>query len=350
MNREELKEYLMTLEYQAGYAAVIKYKDYIIKTSVIDERFNQNVHEVAVNNVLEKLNSENFNKILYSSIDETCITEVIDRGNKCCIFVIYKFIEGLTLEHFLDTPNATKNNMKKILWNIIKVLHNAYSKLGFTHYDLHLLNVIIKSNLTPVIIDYGSSHIQVNKGIGIGRIERRKIFNEPLWIHDILRLCSSLYIKYNYELALHYKKIELQDKIDWNEYYMDNLVEGYIHDEDSYRESLEDLKLSDDPEDLKKYINEQKQYKIDYNKLAEDNEELRRQMMNSNIKKIMPNRDWDFSNDIEPLLKFFIPNLNFKTMLEYHEVYKFFEPSDDMINKKYNYDNFLKLASSVLNN
>jgi len=70
------------------------------------------------------------------------------------------------------------NEFKAIILQILLALYDAYQAFQFTHYDLHLDNIIINrtefnhpvifrnqllllySNLLPVIIDYGSSHIK----------------------------------------------------------------------------------------------------------------------------------------------------------------------------------------------
>lgn len=105
-----------------------------------------------------------------------CHKNVLNITNDTIQPVIYEYIPGVTLLEALKT--ITVNEFKAIILQILLALYDAYQAFQFTHYDLHLDNIIIinrtefnhpvifrnqlllYSNLLPVIIDYGSSHIK----------------------------------------------------------------------------------------------------------------------------------------------------------------------------------------------
>lgn len=126
--------------------------------------------------------------------------------------IITDFVEGDTLEKFLQKTENTCWFVKLILNQLCILLHYLQSEIGFIHYDLYPWNIIIHENVEntsfsfpiynstqtidfqppyyPVLIDFGKSHI-VYKNIHFANIS-------PFHIHlhqDILSiLISSVYI------------------------------------------------------------------------------------------------------------------------------------------------------------
>ena len=123
--------------------------------------------------------------------------------NFCYVFGIYEkdekthlvseFIEGETLQQYINSQNFTIEDFDKILTQIVLALKMAYTSNKFLHYDITPWNIILKkfsekqtihyqgdgarkikveSNYIPVIIDYGKSSATVK-----GKVYKK--------IHDI---------------------------------------------------------------------------------------------------------------------------------------------------------------------
>lgn len=97
--------------------------------------------------------------------------------------IVTEFVEGMTLEEYINTSAFTMASFIDILIGICLALAKAQQKCGFIHMDLFPWNVIIvrkkapetivynneqgsytiKTNIVPIIIDYGKSHF-IHKG------------------------------------------------------------------------------------------------------------------------------------------------------------------------------------------
>jgi len=93
-------------------------------------------------------------------------------------YVVYEDVSnGMDLKDFLHRDDLTLEDVANIVLQISIALNIAYKKIGFTHYDLHGGNVLIKKLDSPVtikyakelylntawiatIIDYGRSRVQ----------------------------------------------------------------------------------------------------------------------------------------------------------------------------------------------
>lgn len=173
---------------------------YVIKAVANDyteyEGFNETINETFAGIFgINSLNSKNFSKIVQYNLDAKCLP---DMANKCH-YVAYEHIPGKTLFLFMAERGGNRNRLVQILKKIFHALYEAYTKIDFVHYDLHLANVIVSTNDEPVIIDYGRSHIKY-KGEDYG-MEAKDICitNTGNWQVDIIyflvalifTLCSS---------------------------------------------------------------------------------------------------------------------------------------------------------------
>lgn len=97
--------------------------------------------------------------------------------------VVREFIGGYSLLEYLSSREFSFNEFLCIMIQICLAIQIAQDKIGFVHYDLTPWNIIlqpsknavfdyvlrdtsiirIKTNLVPVIIDYGKSHVIVNQ-------------------------------------------------------------------------------------------------------------------------------------------------------------------------------------------
>src|SRR5690606_10476371 len=135
---------------------------------------------------------------------------------------------------------------------------------AFTHYDLHLLNIIVKKDphiihlpngreietrYSPVIIDYGSVHVKID-GIDYGRyLPEGYIENEEFWAHDVFKILSMVYDNTNYVTVMNRLNRDLANDL------IDPPGEGSlreIHVDDfikELRESIEEEKGEEGEED-----------------------------------------------------------------------------------------------------
>ena len=125
-------------------------------------------------------------------------------------YKVSEYIKGQTLKEYINSDNFKFNEYISILLQIALSLHIAQKKYCFVHYDLTPWNIIlkvldkpvdlyyninpykvykIKTNIIPVIIDYGKSHV-VYKNFHYGFV---KLFKTST-IQDLLSiLLTSLY-------------------------------------------------------------------------------------------------------------------------------------------------------------
>lgn len=182
-----------------------------------DDHFNEVIHEAFIGLYgTNTLDSKNFAKIITANPSETCLSEFynsdkirytyeqkedISQGKVSCSYVIYEYIPGITLEEFLVSVTNIQN-LKDVYWRLFQALYKAYKEIDFTHYDLHPLNVIVKDDLTPVIIDYGSSHIKYKEKDYGKQFRNAFIRNKSCWQHDIFRLIWSALLETDEYLSL----------------------------------------------------------------------------------------------------------------------------------------------------
>lgn len=128
--------------------------------------------------------------------------------------------DSMSIGDFILDPNITPNDFLAAFIQLINALNLAYKKYGYTHYDLHYGNVMVRkyntivaipyfgtnidrnsykpigyvaSRYIPYIIDYGYNTININ-GIGFGKIglENFGISNTPFPMFDVYKIICFL--------------------------------------------------------------------------------------------------------------------------------------------------------------
>lgn len=99
--------------------------------------------------------------------------------------------DAVPIGEFINSPNVTAIDVMAVLLQVFNALNRAYKQYGYTHYDLHHGNIMVRkfskivaipyfgiqetvqgyiaSAYVPYIIDYGYSRITVG-GVGFGKI------------------------------------------------------------------------------------------------------------------------------------------------------------------------------------
>ena len=158
---------------------------------------------------------------LYGYIE--CSLPLFGNQNNVCLnigeknlYLFYEFIEGISLKNYIELYTKTKTINYKIIEEILSQiflsLELAYEKIDFTHYDLHIGNIMIKelknpvsihyktsrhdlyvnSQYIPIFIDYGMCHIRY-AGKNIGTITKQiNIKNSSNPIYDVFKILGFL--------------------------------------------------------------------------------------------------------------------------------------------------------------
>jgi hypothetical protein len=104
--------------------------------------------------------------------------------------VVYRKIVGVSLEEYVETCDVKA--LCIILRELFSTLHNAEKILGFTHYDMHLQNVLVTTEGYPVVIDYGLSYVASDPRTGTyNRVGH--ITPTTWWAHDVIKVLFMLY-------------------------------------------------------------------------------------------------------------------------------------------------------------
>lgn len=167
------------------------FQDFVIsiKKSSDPSKIKEHVHENYIGiNYINELSKE---------IPNFCFTFGLytDSKNQTCI--MNEYIKGDSLDSFIKSKQFTISKFNSIVFQILLATQYAYEKYGFIHYDLTPWNIIIKeekeekeftykiqnniykvkSNVIPVIIDYGkSSIIDNNVYIGMFNLFKPRVF------------------------------------------------------------------------------------------------------------------------------------------------------------------------------
>lgn len=346
-------------------------------------KFNEVLNEAFVGLFgLKNLNIDIFSKVLDANINQKC-HYVKDR----CNYVVYELIEGVPLLEYIKS--ATEKSMKNILLSLFIGLNKAYNIIEFTHYDLHLENIMINNKGDPIIIDYGSSHIKFG-GINYGReLMEGNIFNKPLWVHDILKLCLSIlyetdnevyeqHAQYNWYIKSLRKNIKdnnikiskikdlinhLEGKLDIQETkkernlriniairnvlggkkYQETTVEGRKMTEKEKGKVLKYLDVHTYEYNIKEQIIGER-HRI--NNLNKENNVHQKNIDRLEINKPPPReKRVNIGSMMRELCSFFDNRfLNAKYIVKYMNNYKYNEPSTEIIDKNLNFDDFIDFA------
>ena len=196
-------DYLVDVNYEFNNVIKFNYmgKSYVIKTAISSHSELSN--EIGISYYgINRLRDPNFVTMIDFGFDIEYMNLVYD-------YVIYEFVEGHPFYPiYLYSMSYIK--FKEVIYRIILSIYRAYKLIGFTHYDLYTRNIVIKPDNTPVIIDYGLSHISVKESrdhevshisvkeslnlISIGQeLLYANVYNRTFWITDIFSLLKELY-------------------------------------------------------------------------------------------------------------------------------------------------------------
>ena len=198
--------------YSGDFGKIIKFacSDSIVGKIANNESLSPSsmIHEVCIGIHLNKLKQEcNWMKTL------DCYYGDIQGGFNT--IGIFNFIKGTHLNKVIIEDNLGLNDILIIILQILLALQDAQKMYMFMHYDLHIDNILVKSQETkfvvngitftskycPVIVDYGESIITVNSDVFlknqlqipvmyIHQLRFTDKYFVPLW--DSWRLLSSL--------------------------------------------------------------------------------------------------------------------------------------------------------------
>lgn len=171
-----------------------------LKQSINQDKNDENMHEVFVgltstNTLLKVIPNFNFIYGYYK-----------DNGN---VNVVSEYIHSLTFEKWIESTNFKIDDYFWILIQICLAIQVAQERIGFVHHDLYPWNIIIvplktdiifeyptsngsslltriKTNIIPIIIDYGKSHV-IYKGQHYGYIKPYTVST----IQDVLSILIS---------------------------------------------------------------------------------------------------------------------------------------------------------------
>lgn len=337
---EERKMTYVVKAEKLGESIVVKMRQNIQLQLVDVAIFNEVINESFVGLLgTNTLNSKNFAKVLAGNPSGLCSEKfydpkgykikylgserrLIQAGKINCAYAVYEYIPGISLQDFIPRQ-GTVPNLKKIYWELFSALYEANKKIDFTHYDLHPYNVIVKDNLTPVIIDYGSSHIKY-EGKDYGReFARAKIINKSRWYHDVVKIL--------------WHNINLTDKPIMLERFTNvvKYIEAYKNSSDEYFERLFDK--------VREYlIGPDSGYEhLDSVTVILDKESI-------SLRGItFPKQGFDFGPIARKLLAFF--GLNDITLKEFNKAKdNFFHPSDDIIARNPSFEDFMTYVEPIL--
>lgn len=131
----------------------------------------------------------NYARVLGYQFDETCPALI---KHPLCDYIAYEYIPGVSLYEYIITKQGDRQTLISIIRQIFRALYQGFKDLNFVHYDLHLRNIIIKPDNTPVFIDYGRTHIKyANKDYGM-ESEPAYVRNKGIWQIDIIYVLSRL--------------------------------------------------------------------------------------------------------------------------------------------------------------
>lgn len=151
--------------------------------------------EIIVGLELNKLRSPNFIQTIgFITSDECLVPDLTDPGTTC-IYLYLERIRGPTLAEYIKV--ASYQNVVTVLLDLVKAYLPAYKYLGFTHYDLHLRNIMVKTvegKDIPVFIDFGAAHISLSHGdLGEQSILTARYNDRVMWTQDFFKVFGMLW-------------------------------------------------------------------------------------------------------------------------------------------------------------
>lgn len=340
-----------------------------------DHNFNEVIHESTVGNIINDLKHKNFARVVCHDFCHTCIPKILSNVQRYdrCAYVMYQYVPGVTLAKYILTCN--EKQLIAVLWLLFNALRDGYKHCNFTHYDLHLDNIIInntdENHPYPIIVDYGSSFVTLNTendSIPLGRILKEgSIYIRPCWQHDVFKVCMWLYYNLKYKLASKNYKLDLLRQINYLQYEINDNRESIYRDYHIQDLSEELLSLTNTDSKLENYervnrityINRKLQKIDEHNAMYSQNIinlqtkilELQTRLvkLKNKPKSVLPPSPYTVASKLESLISYFTGrSTNRKWFQSYQNKYRYMQLNDEMTNKYYDFDHFLQYAGKVL--
>ena len=166
------------------------------KNQATDEEIDEFYREIIIGLEITKLNNPAFVKTLgYATME--------DKDGDESVYLYREKVEGIVMQDFVCQCSAA--TLKKLLRQLLVDYAAVVKSLNFSHYDLHLANIIIVGanrdqimmdgdQLRAVIIDFGSSHISLAAGdVGQAMPLNAVYADRSMWTQDIFKLFGYLY-------------------------------------------------------------------------------------------------------------------------------------------------------------
>lgn len=155
-----------------------------------------------------------------------------------CNYLLLELIPGQVWTKFIKT--ATVSEFLNIFLQTCLSLNLARELYGFTHYDLHSDNIIIKKLDKPIeirygpeniittklvakIIDFGNAHVKID-GTDYGRVWKKvNVHNYTFWEQDIFKILGFSLGAIDFEMMISSAKEKIQkaqENVDYVEKYL----------------------------------------------------------------------------------------------------------------------------------
>lgn len=161
-----------------------------------DYKFDTVLNEIFVSKVATN-KYKGFSLIKSGLIKANCPKNL--EGTFCSV-IEEEYIEGVTFKEWtnnkfsnLQSAIIFSKKMLDILLELFTNLYHVHKDTGYTHYDLHLGNIILTNENIPYIIDYGFSHVTYNGKYYGKYMPEGEIYNRPMWLHDVFKVLMCCY-------------------------------------------------------------------------------------------------------------------------------------------------------------
>ena len=251
--------------------------------------------------------------IITDKLSQLCPTNIVNFYGyakvKSRYYLIMERISGKSLlEYIID---ANSDQLFNVIEKVIDCLYELWSQCKFTHYDLHISNIIVTDNHIPKIIDFGHSYIQINdKHLGYikegSSASGRSSFIcqcRSFWMHDLFKLLSSIYLLINPNYIINRAKDNKQKVTS-------DIINEYIRKHDKYLNFYDDHDIKAILEDLNNNSLNTRWYQV--------NLEFKRVFKKSEHMKIVQLRFRNFLNDV---MIFFNPNFSLAWLNSYRNIF-----------------------------
>lgn len=178
------------------------YKDILLKFAIPpDSDMESFYREIIIGLELNKLNNSGFVRTVGYYNDNKCKIPILDERlrERQCTYLYLEKVNGPTMKKFIKSASLLQ--FKIVISKLARNYKEALDKYDFTHYDLHLGNLIISAvgeELMPVLIDFEAAHISLEDGdLGENYTEVGRYPGESNWIYDFFKLLGFCWLETN---------------------------------------------------------------------------------------------------------------------------------------------------------